>query len=178
MNFRNRQQLLLLIAALVVGAFVGERWILAPLFRSWGSRNDEIQRLRKTIARGQSLLRDENTLRESWDQIRTNSLSLEPAVAENQVFRAFDSWSRDSGVSIAGLRPQWKRTDDDFATLECRADVSGTLAALTRFLFEAEKDPLGIRVESLELVTRDPNGSQLTLALQVSGLQLRSAKQR
>lgn len=178
MNFANRQQFLLLAAALVVGLFVGDRWVVTPLIKTWSSRTAEIQRLRQTVARGESLLRDEDRLRQSWEQIRTNSLSLEPSVAENQVFKAFDAWSRDSGVSIAGLRPQWKRTEDDFATLECRADVSGSLPALTRFLFEAERDPLGIRVESLELVTRDANGSQLTLALQVSGLQLRSAKAR
>jgi len=178
MNLSNRQHLLGAVAALLIGAWAGDRWILTPLLKTWDGRTAEIQRLRKAVDRGNALLRDENRLRESWDQIRTNSLALEPADAENQVFKAFDAWSRESGVSIAGLRPQWKRTDDAFATLECRADVSGSLDSLTRFLYQAEQDPLGIRVESLELTTRDPNGSQLTLSVQVSGLQLKNAKQR
>jgi len=172
----HRQKLLLWGAAIVVGLWVAETAIVTPLIKSWQARSAEIQRLRKAVDRGQVLLRNEERLRTSWSDIRTNSLSLEPAIAENQILKAFDAWSRESGVSIAGLRPQWKRSEDDFATLECRADVSGSLPAITRFLYEAEKDPLGIRVESLELVTRDVNGSQLTLALQVSGLQLRSVK--
>ncbi|MGE3311355.1 MAG: hypothetical protein AB7O66_15415 [Limisphaerales bacterium] len=176
MNFRNRQHLLILVAALAVGLWVADQWILTPLIRSWKARSEKIAELRKSVARGQALIRDESEIRDSWDRARTNSLSLEPSIAENQLLKAFDAWSRESGVSISGLRPQWKRTEKDYATLECRADVSGNLPALTRFLFEAEIDPLGIRVESVELTTRDPNGSQLTLALQVSGLQLQRSK--
>lgn len=176
MNLQNRQHLLGLVAAILFGALAGDRWILTPLLKSWEARSTRIEQLRKSVSRGQSLLRNEKDIEASWNLIRTNTLALEPSIAENQILKAFDAWSRDSGVSISGLRPQWKRTDEDFATLECRADVSGTLPALTRFLFEAEQDPLGIRVESVELTTRDVNGTQLTLALQVSGLQLKSAK--
>lgn len=176
MNLQNRQHVLGLVAAIVVGAWGGDRWILTPLIKSWEARSALVAQLKKSVERGTSLLRDESSIREAWNRVRTNSLSLEASIAENQMLKAFDAWSQESGVSISGLRPQWKRTDEDFATLECRADVSGTLPALTRFLFDAEQDPLGVRVESLELTTRDVNGSQLTLALQVSGLQLKSAK--
>jgi len=176
MNLQNRQHLLGLVAAILFGALAGHRWILSPLLKSWEIRSTRIDQLRKSVVRGESVLRSEQAIRESWNQIRTNTLSLEPSLAENQILKAFDAWSRDSGVSISGLRPQWKRTEANFATLEFRADVNGSLPALTRFLYEAEQDPLGIRIESLDLTTRDANGSQLTLALQISGLQLKSAK--
>ena len=57
-------------------------------------------------------------------------------------------------------------------TFECRVDASGTLPALTRFLYEVEQDPLALKVESVEITSRDNNGQQLSLALQVSGLML------
>jgi hypothetical protein len=106
--------------------------------------------------------------------MRTNTLDQDLSVADSQMLRAFDAWSRDSGVSIAGLRPQWKRTDSDLQSREYRADVSGSLGSLSRFLYLAEADPLGIKIESVELTTRDKNGDQIALALLVSGLQLRS----
>ena len=85
---------------------------------------------------------------------------------------AFQRWTQSSGISMTSYRPQWKRSGDDYMTLECRADVSGNIADVTRFLYEIERDPLGVKVDSADLATRDTDGAQITLGLQVSGLQL------
>jgi len=50
------------------------------------------------------------------------------------------------------------------------------LSTLTRFLHEVESDPLALRVDSVELASRDRTGAQLTLGLQVSGLVLSTEK--
>ena len=92
----------------------------------------------------------------------------EVSAAENEVLRAFERWSQESRISISSIKPQWKRAGDDFMTLECRADASGSMQELTRFLYDVERDPLALRVESVEITTRDNNGQQLSLALQVS----------
>jgi len=104
--------------------------------------------------------------------MRTNALSGEVSVAENQMLRAFDRWSQDSRIGINGIKPQWKRSSDDYATLECRVDASGGLPEITRFLYEIERDTLGLKLEIVEVTARDDRGQQLALALQVSGLQL------
>ena len=104
--------------------------------------------------------------------MRTNTLPAESSVAENQVLRAFDRWSQDSRISITSIKPQWKHNADDYVTLECRVDAYGSLATLTRFLYDVEKDPLALRVEAVEITSRDNDGQQLSLALQVSGLSL------
>ena len=169
---KNRQQLLgiLAIAALIILA--GDRIIRGPLMQSWKARAERVAHLQALVARGTSLLERETIDRPQWDGMRTNTLAQEVSTAESELLRAFDNWSRKSGVSISGIRPQWKRGADDFATLECRADASGDLASLTRFLYELERDRLGVKVDGLELSTRDNQAQQLTLGLQVSGLQL------
>jgi hypothetical protein len=45
---------------------------------------------------------------------------------------------------------------------------------LTRFLYDVEKDPMALRLESLDLSAHDDAGQQLTLDLQVSGLAIKS----
>jgi translation initiation factor IF-2 len=94
------------------------------------------------------------------------------SVAENEVLRAFERWSQQSRLSVTSIKPQWKRTADDYMTLECRADAFGSLEALTRFLYDVERDSLALKVEAVEITTRDNEGQQLSLALQVSGLLL------
>jgi hypothetical protein len=55
--------------------------------------------------------------------------------------------------------------------------VAGNLPAIARFLFQIERDPLGVKVDSMELTARDAQGSQLALIIQVSGLLLNPPKQ-
>ena len=93
------------------------------------------------------------------------------SLAESQVLGAFDRWAQDSRIGISSIKPLWKRGAEDFATLECRVDAFGNLSSLTRFLYEIEKSPLGLKVDNVEITTRDDRGEQLTLGLQVSGLQ-------
>ncbi len=170
LDLRNRQQLLVVIALVLVAFFVGERLVLRPLIASWNERSDRIAKLRHDLAQGRQTLLRERNIRDRWDGIRTNSLPGIVSTAEGSMLRAFDRWSADSRISVTSVKPQWKHPGEDYMTLECRVDAYGSLAALTRFLYEVEGDPLGVRVDSLELSTRESDGSQLTLGLQVNGL--------
>jgi hypothetical protein len=86
------------------------------------------------------------------------------------VLKAFDRWREDSRITLTSIKPQPKRGVDDLPTLEFRVDASGNLATITRFLYEVEKDPLALKLDLVELGTRDNDGALLTLVLQVSGL--------
>jgi Tfp pilus assembly protein PilO len=172
MNINNRQQLLAIIAIAAVAIWAGDKLILSPLTRSWAERVKQIAELRKSISQGNGLLGREQSIRNRWDSMRTNTLPNEASVAENQVLKSFERWSQESRISITSIKPQWKHNADDYVTLECRVDAFGNLSTLSRFLYSVEKDPLALKVEAVEITARDNDGQQLSLALQVSGLLL------
>ena len=172
MNIKNRQQLLSIAAIVVVALWAGDKLALSPLMQSWKQRATSITELTKSVRQGSLLVDRERSIRSRWDSMQTNTLPNETSVAENQVLKAFERWSQDSRISITSIKPQWKRTADDYMTLECRADAFGSIQAITRFLYDVEKDPLALKVEAVEITTRDNDGQQLSLALQVSGLLL------
>lgn len=169
---RNRQQLLGIAAIVVLGLLAADSLVFKPLQASWKSRTARIKSLRGSVDHGTRLLAGGKEDRADYEKLRTNSLSGELSVAQGQLLRAFDTWSQESGVSVSALRPQWKSGADDYALLECRADVSGSLANLTRFLYLVEKDKLAVKIDNVELSTRDTAAQQLNLGLQVSALQL------
>lgn len=168
----SRQQRLAVIAVLGIALLAGDRLVVGPLTKSWKTRSERIARLKQSVVQGNSLIERETIIRSRWDTMRTNTLASQVSVAESQVLKALDRWSRESGVTISSVRPQWRRTTGEHLTLECRADAAGTLSSLTRFLYEAETDPIALKIEAVEIATRDPEGQQLTLGLQVSGLLL------
>lgn len=172
MNIKNREKLLAIAAVAAVALLAGDRLVISPLARTWQERSSRIAELRKSLEQGSVLLERERTIRQRWEGMRTNTLPGNVSAAENTVLKAFDRWSQDSRISITALKPQWKRTDEDYLTLDCRVDGFGSIQTVTRFLYEIEKDPLALKVDLVEIAARDNDGQQLALTLQVSGLLL------
>jgi hypothetical protein len=172
MRIENRQRLLVLLSAAAIALLVADKIIITPLIAGWKERSDRIGELKKSITRGVLVLQRDTRIRQRWDSMHNSTLPEDLSEAENEVLKAFERWSADSSLSISSIKPQWKRTADDFMTLEYRADAFGTMSSLVRFLHNVEKDPLALRVESVEITSRDDTGQMLALSLQVSGLLL------
>ena len=172
MKIKNRQQLLIIGVILVAAFFVGDKLILTPLGNLWTARSKKIAELKKRVENGTQLIQREQNLRNRWKEMQANTLPVNPSRAEQQLLRAFDRWSQDSRVSITSISPQWKHDADDYMTLQCRVEAAGNMNAVSRFLYDVEKDPMALRLEIVEISSRDAEGQQLALGLQVSGLVL------
>jgi hypothetical protein len=79
---------------------------------------------------------------------------------------------RASGVTEGSFKPELKPTDDNYSVMDCRAEVTGNSQTIGKFLDNLKADPMGTRLQSLELTARDDNGQQLSLVLELSGLLL------
>ncbi len=176
MKIENRQKFLIVLTVVLVGLYAGDLLVFEPLGKWWSARSQNIVELRKQVKDGKFLLQRETSIRSRWDEMRTNMLPENTSLAEQQVLKAFDSWSQESGATVTSIMPQWKNDTDDYMTLNCRVEASGDLGTLSRFLYDIEKGPMGLKLESVDFSARDATGQQLTLGLQISGLMLTSAK--
>jgi hypothetical protein len=177
METKNREKVLLIITGLCVAGMLLNWVVISPLIDSWHQRSQRIADLRKQIADGEMLRRREASIRERWDRMSTNSLSSTPTVAERQLFDAFDRWVRESNVTEGSFKPQLKNTDDNYSVMECHAEVTGTYSTVIRFLYNMEKDPMGLQIQGVELTSRDDSGRQISLGLELSGLLLPASTQ-
>jgi len=176
---RNRQRLLMILAGTAVLLLVLDSLVLSPLTKAWQTRSAEIARLKKAVAEGRSVIARADRTQSLWKEMQTQALPYEPAKAEQDVITAFDRWGRSAGIELGSIKPQWKRgTTSRYSLLECRVDATGPLPAMTRFLYEVEKSPLPLRVDSIELTARDDQGYKLSLGLLVSGLRLTALEAR
>lgn len=169
----NRQRLLMILAGAGIGLLILDSLVLTPLTKAWQTRGVEIARLTKNVTEGTSVIERAARTQATWNEMQAQALPTDPAKAEQDLVTAFDRWGRAGGVDLGSIKPQWKRgSTNRYSLLECRVDASGTLSALTRFLYEVEKSPLALRLDSIELTARDDNGHRLSLGLLVSGLRL------
>lgn len=169
----NRQKLLMLLAGASIGLLLLDSLVLSPLTKAWQMRSAEITRLKKSVTEGRSVIERADRTRRLWAEMQAQAMPADPAKSEQDLITAFDRWGRAAGVELGSIKPQWKRgTSNRYSQIECRVDATGSLAALTRFLYEVEKSALALRVDSVELNARDDSGSRLSLGLLVSGLRL------
>jgi hypothetical protein len=171
-QIKNRQQLLVIGAIVAIALFAGDQLVLSPLSKAWSTRAKRISDLREKITAGKLLVQREQSIRSRWEQMSRNALTNNTSAAEQQVFKAIDLWAQNSGVAVSAITPQWKHDSDDYMTFECRVDAAGDLGKLSRFLYSVEREPMALKLESLELGARDKDGQQLSLGLQLSGLVL------
>lgn len=169
----NRQRLLLLLAGAGLLLLVGDSLVLTPLTKAWQSRSAEIARLQKNVIEGRGVIERAARTQGLWTEMQSQALPKDPAKAEQDLITAFDRWGRATGIELGAIKPQWKRgAAPRYSQLECRVDATGTLATLSRFLYEVEKSPLALRIDTVELTARDDQGQRLSLGLLVSGLRL------
>jgi len=173
MKIETRQQFLVVLTIAVAALFAGERLLYEPLANWWSARSQKITELRKQVSDGRLLLQRESSLRSRWDQMRTNTLSADTSLAEQQVLKAFDNWSQDSRVTLTGITPQWNDDATNYLTVDWRVEAAGDLTALTRFLYDIEAGSMALKLESVNISARDDTGQQFTIGLQINGLALR-----
>ena len=169
----HRQRLLMILAGSAVLLLVLDSLVLTPLTKGWQTRRAEIARLQKNVTEGRGVIERAARTRAAWAEMQSQALPKDAAKAEQDLISAFDRWGRATNVELGSIKPQWKRgATNRYSQLECRVDASGSLATLSRFLYEVEKSTLALRVDSVELTSRDDNGQKLSLGLLVSGLRL------
>lgn len=171
-NPKNRQQLLGLIAAGAVAFLAADRLLITPLSNSWKARSAKVGLLRQKIAEGRAEVQREGSLRDRWDQMRAHTLPNNTSQAEQQVLKAFDNWAQRSRLTLVSISPQWKHDADEYMTLECRVEGAGSLDTVSRFLYGLEQDPMALKLQAVEITSRDNDGQQFALGLQVSALVL------
>jgi Tfp pilus assembly protein PilO len=172
----NRQKVLAIVAMVAVAALAADRLVFTPLIDLWRDHAHQISELRMNLDKGKALLVREQAIRDRWDKLQKSALPNDGSAAESKVLTAVERWTRDSGLGVTSIKPQWKQNADDYKTFECRVDATGDIETLMHFLYELERDPLAVRVEDMELSARDDNGLQLSLGVRFSALVLTGAQ--
>ena len=171
METKNREKMLLIAVAACVGLYLVNLLIINPLYSGWTARQANIAKLRETISNGKTTLGSAQSIEDQWNRMKTNTLSTDQTVAESQLYKAFQNWANTSRVVLVGQKPQIKDSEDPtYSNEEWHADVTGSLDQIFSFLYSVEGGPIGLRVDSIELASRDDGGQQLALGLTVSGL--------
>lgn len=172
MGFSGRERILIIAIAICLGALAGDRFIFSPLVANWNDRAGAIQELEDSLAKYELMAGRLDSISERWQEMRERSLAPSESQSENEVLSAVSRWGREARIDITSLKPRWLRDEEDYSTLDIRVIGQGSLDSLAQFLYSIESDRLPLRIENLEIRSRDDSGQLLTFDLAFTGLQL------
>ena len=196
----KRERYLLTVAVIVVTIVVGNLLVLQPLLTSWNIRDIEIIRLEGEIKNGNELILPnpdkpgavtrEESYKKIWATYLGGNLNSTNTVAEEKVWRAIEKWRSKSRISLTSVKPQWQNHEYEFLgkepgenkthgyrTYDVRLVAEGTMQEAVKFVHAIESDELPLKIEQLELASREKTGKLISVSVHFTGLQLGEALQ-
>ena len=173
MGTDRRQRLLLIAAIACVALLLGTQFVVRPLAAVWHSWSDRIDVAQKNLTMWGPQVTRVPELRTRWGEYKKRSLPREQQTAEGQLLGAVSRWAGANRLNVTTVKPSWRLSDEKDAksrTVQVQVTATGNLSSVAGFLYSLETDPMPLRVEDVELTTRDPKGDQLTLRLTFTGL--------
>jgi type II secretory pathway component PulM len=172
MPSKNRERLLLIGVVACLGILLLDSLVVEPLIRLWSDRAKSITELQTQVRRGTSLIIQERKIMDRWRTMREESRSPDLAMTENDLLKAVGNWAQKSSLTVTALRPRRLLDEENCKKVEIRASTTGTMDAVVKFLYELEIDPQPLKVEDIELSSRDDKGLTLNCEVRVTRLVL------
>jgi len=174
MVLSKRERLIALVTLLVVGAFVLDRFIVAPGWRELRATESQKQELRAQVVEAQNLFERRGMQEQKWKKMLSDGLRND-ADAESRIARALDEWSADARLTLTSVKPDRVAGDKGLKEMTFMVAGKGRLDAVARFLYMVETAEMPIKVKDMQLGSAGESGDSMSLQLTLSALYLGAA---
>ena len=115
--------------------------------------------------------------KEEWRTFLSANLNSTDSIAQADVLRAIENWTDDSDISVQLDKGEWRNHEDRYQTYDVRLVAEGTMQEAVEFVHAIESDKLPLKIEQLELASREKTGKLISVSVHFTGLQLGEALQ-
>lgn len=167
----SKRERLIITVTLIVLALLGlDFYVVTPLLDRLAAIETQKQVLLDKMERGTALLANKRRIGPKWQEMTASGLKRGPAEAESQILHAVQNWSREAGLKLSSLKPERLPEKKNLQEISFQAGGTGSMSAVSRFLWCIETAKVPIRVKDLQLGARKEGTDDLTLQLRLSTL--------
>ena len=172
--FGKRERRLAILVLAVLGAYLADRLLLTPMFRSWRADGERGALLRRELAAAEGMA----AALPGWRQERARRHALafpaNRAETENEALKILANGAVARSLHLQSIRPAWREEGSAGkgvpAQLELQVAADGTLAAVAGFLYDMETHGAPIRISRARLQSQDERGRALGIDLTLTVL--------
>jgi Tfp pilus assembly protein PilO len=167
----SKRERLILVATLgVIGLALLYQYALTPLLDAREAAIARQTTLEQQVAANATLMKHRDKLSPLWKEMTTGGLKHDPTEAESQVLHALGDWAREAGVKIVALKPERSTEKRSLQEIAFQAVGTGSMKAISQFLWRIETAKIPLRIKELQLGTRKEGTDDLTIQLRLTTL--------
>lgn len=170
MTFSTRERIILIATLVVLGALALDWFALTPLLERIDEADTQRRLLLNRMTKAENALSRRRGLAPRWRRMVAGSLTNDPGEAESQVLHAIGSWAERAGLNLTSVRPDRSAEETPLPEIDFRAAGTGSMSAVSRFLYAMETGEIPVRVKNLQLSSRKEGTDSLSLQVTFSTL--------
>jgi hypothetical protein len=170
MFLSKRERFIITAAVIIVALLVLDRYVVSPLLDCCDREAIRKQSVLAEMQRGRDLLARKRDIGPKWREMIASGLKRDPTEAESQILHAVGDWAKEAGLKLSSMKPERLPDKRSLQEISFQAAGTGSMNAVSRFMWRLESSKVPIRVKELQLGSRKEGADDLTLQLRLSTL--------
>ncbi len=170
MALTRREHIIMILAGAAVVILISDRIVLSPLLEKRSQTRQTRETLETEFQQAQAALARQDILQERWTQMQRAGLTDRTEIIERLLFRLLEESSANSGLLLTSIQPDRQTNQPPLGEIELLVSGTGSLAAVTAFLWDIETAQIPLMIKSLQLGAKDENASQVSLQVKLSSI--------
>lgn len=170
MILSKRERLIIVLAASALAAVVLYYYVATPLLDYRDALEVQKQKAQTEMDRATALLAHKRQIDPKWREMIAAGLKRDPTEAESQILHGVQDWSKETGLKLTSLKPERMTEKKTLQEITFQAVGTGSMNAVSKFLWRIETAKAPLRVKELQLGARKEGTDDLTLSLRLSTL--------
>ncbi len=163
---RERKMMIIAVAAVVF--LVSNKYILSPILDKRSEDKEIRQELEAELDRSQTMLERKKLQQRRWIQMQEDGLGRDIQKAESMVYRYIETSSYRSGLELGSIQPDRLSNDGKLGEVEFVLSGTGSMASVTRFLWDLETARIPLKIKSYQLGSKNEKAEVMTVQVELS----------
>jgi Tfp pilus assembly protein PilO len=170
MTFTKRERLIMIFSIAAIVLLIGDRYFLSPIMSKY-SRTQEIkQQLQNRLDQSNAAIQRKAILQRQWQKMNDSGLKYNFAAAESNILRYIKDSALKNSLVLSSVQPQLIESKNDIREMEFIVSGTGSMDAVTNFLWDMETSELPLKTETFQLGSNDENAYQMSVQVKLSSI--------
>lgn len=168
MTISPREKMIAIGLGVVVGLYVLDQMLLAPMFDRLNVADGHIAADQITLQQSNATVQNGQMALKRWGDMSRGHIGLDASAAQSKLLNHVGDVARSAGLNLTSLKPEHGEKTMGFARAGLRATAATTMSTLAAFLQRLQSADLPVRVTDLQIKANKEGLDDLTVDVGIS----------